>query len=187
MTSYKYRIALACKVSSNRLEQQKNRKTYLVDSNGLSIQSNLVHDFRRIFGVFLANELDKAIALMCLGDSILWQMYIDNAPSLKHKLPYQAVRNSFVDVANVDSSFLVLLPASRSVNLHLRANKRIVNLTNAERPTSSRCRRRSESLCERRRSRSTVARRKRARERESNDASTDRDACDGIRRDFESF
>lgn len=48
---------------------------------------------------------------MRLRDAILWQVYIDDATSLQHQLPYHAISDSLVDVANVDGGFLVLLPA----------------------------------------------------------------------------
>lgn len=37
-------------------------------------------------------------------------MYIHDPSGLQHELPDQAVGDSLVDVANVDSGFLVLLP-----------------------------------------------------------------------------
>ena len=54
----------------------------LVHSNRLAVESDLVHDPGRIFGVFLTNELDEPIALMCLRHTILWQMHVDYATGL---------------------------------------------------------------------------------------------------------
>jgi hypothetical protein len=50
---------------------------------------------------------------MRLSYSVFWQMDINYSPSLQHKLPDQAVRNSFIYVANIDSSLFVLLPVER--------------------------------------------------------------------------
>ncbi len=63
-------------------------------------------------------------------------MYVDDPPSLQHEFPYQAVGHPFVDVADVDGSFLVLLPKVY-VNFFpfiiLNVKER---LTSAVRPTS---------------------------------------------------
>ena len=84
--------------------------TDLVDSNRLPVQPYLIHYPRSILRILLTDELNEAITLMCLRDSVLGEMYIHYSTSLEHELPDQAVCNSLVDVAYVDSGFFVLLP-----------------------------------------------------------------------------
>jgi hypothetical protein len=55
---------------------------------------------------------------MRLRDPIFRQMYIHDATSLQHELPDQAVRYSLVDIANVDSRFLVLFPIEHIRSVH---------------------------------------------------------------------
>lgn len=90
--------------------RKQGKQTYLIDSNRLPIQPHLVHDPRSILCIFFTNELHEAITLMCLRNPIFRQMDVDNSASLQHKFPYQTIRNSLVDIADVDGSFLVLLP-----------------------------------------------------------------------------
>ena len=82
-----------------------------VDSYGLPIQPDLVHDPRCVFRVFFANELHEAIALVRLGNPVFGKVNVNYSPGLKHKLPYQTVCDTLVKVAYVDCRLLVLLPA----------------------------------------------------------------------------
>lgn len=70
---------------------------------------------------------------MRLRDTVLWQMYVDDAASLQHKLPYHAILDSLIDVTNVDGGFLVLLPGLIS---YARWPKLERSYTNAVPPTS---------------------------------------------------
>jgi hypothetical protein len=103
----KYEIMTGSRQGAQR---EIGKQTYLIDSNRLSIQPHLVHDPRSVLRILLTNELHKAIALVRLCDPIFWQMYVDDTSSLQHKLPDQTIRNSLVDVADIDRSFFVLLP-----------------------------------------------------------------------------
>ena len=47
---------------------------------------------------------------MGLGDAVFGEVNINYAAGLKHKLPYQIVRDALVEVADVDGGFFVLLP-----------------------------------------------------------------------------
>lgn len=57
-------------IKNKGLEGGQRRRADLVDSNWFPIQSDLVHDPRRILCVLLTNKLHEAIALMRLRDSI---------------------------------------------------------------------------------------------------------------------
>lgn len=70
----------------------------------------MVHYPGSIFRIVLAEELDKSIALVGLRDTILGQMDIDYSTCLEHQFPYQAIRDTLVQVADVDCGLLVLLP-----------------------------------------------------------------------------
>jgi hypothetical protein len=71
----------------------------------------LIHDLGRVLGIFLADELDKAVPLMCLRDSVFGEMHIDYASNLKHEFPDKSVGDAFVEVADVHGGFFVLLPS----------------------------------------------------------------------------
>lgn len=85
-----------------------------IDTDRLAIQSDPVHDPRRIFGVFFAHELDEPIALMLLGNAILGQMDVDNAPRLEHQLPHDAICDPLIEVTDVYRRLLILFPGSVS-------------------------------------------------------------------------
>jgi hypothetical protein len=87
----------------------------LVDADGLAEEAHLVHDFGGIFGVFFCLELDEAIALMGLGDSVFRQMDVNDATSLEHELPYQWIGNALVEIPNIDGGFFILLPSSKTL------------------------------------------------------------------------
>lgn len=50
-------------------------------------------------------------------------MHIDDAPSLQHELPHQAVRDALVDVADVHRRFFILLPANELVMCQLASGR----------------------------------------------------------------
>ena len=82
----------------------------LVDAQRFAVESNTVHDLGCIIGIDLAVELDKAEALVQLGDAVFGQVHVDDGAGLHHQLPYHGVAGALVDVANVDGGFFVLLP-----------------------------------------------------------------------------
>ena len=84
----------------------------LVDSDGLAIQADLVHDTGGIVGIFFRVELDEAIALVRLSDPILRQVHVGYAASLEEELPDESIGYSFIEVANIDGAVFVLLPVA---------------------------------------------------------------------------
>lgn len=93
----------------------------LVDTQGLAVQTDAVHDLGGVVSVHLAVELDKAEALVQLGDAVLGQVHVDDGAGLHHQLPYHGIAGALVDVANVDRGFFVLLPVeARSRQLLIR-------------------------------------------------------------------
>lgn len=59
-------------------------------------------------------KLDKAVALVGLCDAVFGEMDIGDAAGLEHELPNQRVGDAFIEVADIDGSFLVLLPGCKS-------------------------------------------------------------------------
>lgn len=59
----------------------------LVDTDGLAIEADLVHDLGGIVGFFLALEFDEAVALVGLGNAIFRKVDVLDAASLEHELP----------------------------------------------------------------------------------------------------
>lgn len=92
----------------------------LVDADGLSVEANLVHNLGRIVGLFLAHELDEAVALVRLRNAVLGQMDILDAAGLEHELPHETVGYALIEIADVHGRFLVLLPESNARQILLR-------------------------------------------------------------------
>lgn len=84
----------------------------LVDADGLAIQAHLVHDTSSIVGVFFRVELNKAIALVGLGDAVFGKVDIGYAAGLEEELPDQRIGYSLVEVTDVDGAVFVLLPVA---------------------------------------------------------------------------
>ena len=57
----------------------------------------------------LTLELDKAIALVFICHFVSWNMHVNHRSCLNEQLPYQLFIHSTVNVAYVDSCFLVPL------------------------------------------------------------------------------
>lgn len=58
----------------------------LVDTQGFSIQLDPVHDVGCVLGVSWCAKLDKAEALMCLGDAVAGHMDVMDGAHLQHDL-----------------------------------------------------------------------------------------------------
>ena len=82
----------------------------LVHAEGLAVQLDAVHDVGGVLGVGRAAELDKAEALVRLGDAVAGHVNVVDGPHLEHNLVHHGGRGALVDVANVDSRVFVLLP-----------------------------------------------------------------------------
>lgn len=68
-----------------------------------------IHNTTRIISIPRRLELCKAIPLMLRRDPVLWQVDIRNGTSLKHELPYEGIRCSVVEVADVAGRILVAI------------------------------------------------------------------------------
>lgn len=78
-----------------------------IDFDGFSEHFDHVHDFNRVVCVLLAFELNKAIALMLIGDFISWQMDINYGPALNEEFPEEIFGDFLVEVADVDGCLLI--------------------------------------------------------------------------------
>lgn len=83
-----------------------------VDAQGFSVESYAIHDLGGIVSIYLSIELDEAEPLVRLCNPVLGQVDVYHRPCLDHQLPDQCIGSTLVDVANVDSSLLVLFPKS---------------------------------------------------------------------------
>lgn len=81
-----------------------------VHADWFAVKADLIHYPSSIFRIFLTDELDKSISLVRLSDSILRNMNFDNSTCLEHELPQQTVSYSLIEVADVNSGLLVLVP-----------------------------------------------------------------------------
>lgn len=68
-----------------------------------------MHDFYGVVSVFLALELDEAIALMLVGNFISRNVDVDNWSALCEKLPKHVLVDLLIDVSSVDCGLLVAL------------------------------------------------------------------------------
>jgi len=59
----------------------------LIHPHRLSKEFNHVHDLYRVVGIILTQELNKTVALMLHGDSVLGHVHIDNWSCLHEELP----------------------------------------------------------------------------------------------------
>ena len=61
--------------------------TRLIHLDWLVEELDHVKDLDRIISVFFSLELDKAIALMLVGDFVSRYVHVDDRPSLQEQLP----------------------------------------------------------------------------------------------------
>jgi hypothetical protein len=73
----------------------------LVDSDRLAPEADLVHDLDGIVGVFLGSELDEAVALVGLRDTVFGEVDVDDGSGLEHQLPDLRICGLFREVADI--------------------------------------------------------------------------------------
>ena len=81
--------------------------TSFVDADWPTKQFDLVHDLDGVVCILLGLELAESVALMRLGDSVLWEVDTDHRADLEHELPNQRVCRLLIDAANIDCCILV--------------------------------------------------------------------------------
>lgn len=83
----------------------------LVNANGFSVETYAIGDLGRIFGIFLSLELDEAVALVRTVDAINGKVNALDAAKLGHQLCDEGYGDTLIEIADIASGFLVLLPA----------------------------------------------------------------------------
>lgn len=68
-----------------------------------------MHDFDGVICIFFTLKLDEAVALVLIGDLIPRDMNIDYRSALSEQFPEQTLIDLDVDIACVDSCFLISL------------------------------------------------------------------------------
>lgn len=58
----------------------------LIDSDGLAVEFNHVHDANCVFCVFLAEKLDESVTLVIRRNAVLGHVYINDRPGLDKQL-----------------------------------------------------------------------------------------------------
>lgn len=58
-----------------------------IDTYGLAIHFDHVHNFDGIVGIFFAEEFHKTIPLMLACDSVFWHVGVDHRPCLQEEFP----------------------------------------------------------------------------------------------------
>ena len=82
----------------------------LVDTDWFVEDTSAIENSGCILGRSRGIEFDKAVALMVLGDSILWHMDLTHRTHLRHELGEPLLRETLVYVAYVDGGIFILLP-----------------------------------------------------------------------------
>jgi len=85
----------------------------LVDTDWFVEDTSAIENSGCILGRSRGIEFDKAVALMVLGDSILWHMDLTHRTHLRHELGEPLLRETLVYVAYVDGGIFILLPVFR--------------------------------------------------------------------------
>lgn len=79
----------------------------LIDFDGFAEHFDHVHDFDRIIGVVLTFELNKAVALMLIGDFISGKMNVNDGSALNKEFPEETLSDFLIEIADIDGSLLV--------------------------------------------------------------------------------
>lgn len=80
-----------------------------VDTDGLAVKLESVHDFACIVGILFGLELGKGIALVRLCDAVFGQVEVDKRTGLDHEFPDDGIGSAIVYVANVAGGILVAI------------------------------------------------------------------------------
>ena len=70
---------------NQELEEDRESKADLVDSDGFAVQLDHVHDLDSVVCVLLPEELNEPVALVRLGDAVLWHVHIDCVAATTYK------------------------------------------------------------------------------------------------------
>lgn len=78
-----------------------------VDTNRFAKKLYHVHDLDRVVCIILSHELNKAITLVLLSNTVLWHVNIDHRSSLHKHLPKQCLADFVIKPTNINSGILV--------------------------------------------------------------------------------
>jgi hypothetical protein len=83
----------------------------LVNAYPVSMQSDVVHNLRRIVCLGLGVEFDEAEALVLAVYAVDGHVDVPYTAGVEHQLVEEAGRDALMEVSHVDGGFLILLPA----------------------------------------------------------------------------
>jgi hypothetical protein len=75
------------------------------------METYAISNLGRIFGIFLSLELDEAVALVRTVDAINGKVNALDATELGHQFCDEGYGDTLIQISDIASGFLVLLPA----------------------------------------------------------------------------